>query len=184
MAAAALAYRPTVTEDASADRAEDRTWPPNWRFRVGPLSPGPAVVFDIDGVLSDAAGRQHFIERGWQDWDAFFDACGEDPLVTEVARLLELLDPALRIVLLTGRPLRVRPQTLAWLQRYQLRWDLLVMRDRGEYARAAVFKRAAVEDLRRIGLDLRLAFEDDPRNRDMFHRAGVPCIYIHSGYYD
>lgn len=142
------------------------------------------MVFDIDGVLSDAAGRQHYLEWGRRDWDAFFDACGEDPLVAEIARLLSLLDPALRIVLLTGRPLRVQPQTVAWLERYELRWDLLVMRDRGEYARAAIFKRAAVDELRAAGLDLRLAFEDDPRNREMFHRAGIPCVYIHSGYYD
>lgn len=157
--------------------------PANWRYRDGPLSPGAAVVFDIDGVLSDAAGRQHYLEWGRYDWDAFFDACGEDPLVDEVARLLSLLDPTLRIVLLTGRPLRVQPQTVAWLERYQLRWDLLVMRDRGEYARAAVFKRAAVDQLRAAGLQLQLAFEDDPRNREMFHRAGIPCVYIHSGYY-
>ena len=32
--------------------------------------------------------------------------------------------------------------------------------------------------------DLRLAFEDDRRNVDMFHAEGVPCVYIHSGYYD
>ena len=30
----------------------------------------------------------------------------------------------------------------------------------------------------------RLAFEDDPRNVHMFHTQGVPCIYIHSGYYE
>ena len=157
---------------------------PNWSWREGPLSPGEAVVFDIDGVLSDAAGRQHFIERGRRDWDAFFEACGEDPLVDEVARLLELLDPALAVVLLTGRPLRVRPQTLAWLSRYRLRWDLLVMRDRGDYSQVSRFKQGAVSELRAFGLDLRLAFEDDPRNRDMFHAEGVPCIYIHSGYYE
>lgn len=157
---------------------------PNWSWRHGPVDPGPAVVFDIDGVLSDAAGRQHYIERGRRDWDAFFEACGEDPLVDELSRLLELLDPDLRVVLLTGRPLRVRPQTLAWLARYGLRWDVLVMRDRGDYAQVSRFKRGAVDDLRAYGLDLRLAFEDDPRNRDMFHDAGIPCIYIHSGYYE
>ena len=135
-------------------------------------------------MLSDAAGRQHYIERGRRDWDAFFEACGEDPLVDEVARLLELLAPELAVVLLTGRPLRVRPQTLAWLARYGLRWDLLVMRDRGDYAQVSTFKRGAVEDLRTYGFDLRIAFEDDPRNRDMFHTQGVPCIYIHSGYYE
>ncbi|MDA8269375.1 MAG: hypothetical protein M0Z63_08800 [Actinomycetota bacterium] len=159
-------------------------WPQSWRWRDVPPGPGRAVVFDIDGVLSDALGRQHFLEHGRRDWDAFFDACGDDPLVTEVARLLELLDGSLRIVLLTGRPLRVQPQTLAWLGRYQLRWDLLIMRDRDEHARAAAFKHAAVGGLRRAGLEPVLAFEDDPRNRDMFHRAGIPCVYIHSGYYE
>jgi hypothetical protein len=157
---------------------------PNWRWRSEPIPPGPAVVFDIDGVLSDAAGRQHFIESHRRDWDAFFDACGEDPLVDDVARLLGLLEPSLGIVLLTGRPIRVMPQTLAWLSHNALRWDLLVMRDRGDYAHAASFKRRSVTEFREYGMDLRIAFEDDPRNRDMFRSEGVPCIYIHSGYYD
>ena len=142
------------------------------------------MVFDLDGVLSDAASRQHFLEGGRRDWDAFFEACGDDPLIDEVARLLELLDPALRIVLLTGRPQRVRPQTIAWLERYQLRWDLLVMRDYGDYSVAREFKRRSVEELRSFGFDLRLAFEDDRRNLAMFRAEGVPCVYIHSGYYD
>ena len=142
------------------------------------------MVFDIDGVLSDAASRQHFIERGRRDWRAFFDACGDDPLIEEVARLVELLDPGLRVVLLTGRPQRVQPQTLAWLERYGLRWDLLIMRDVGDYSAAREFKRDTVAQLRAHGFDLRLAFEDDRRNLEMFRSEGVPCLYIHSGYYD
>jgi hypothetical protein len=141
-------------------------------------------VFDLDGVLSDAVSRQHFIEGGRRDWDAFFEACGDDPLIDEVARLLELLDPSLRIVLLTGRPVRVQPQTLAWLDRYRLRWDLLVMRDFGDYSAARQFKRRSVAELRQYGFDLKLAFEDDRRNLEMFRAEGVPCVYIHSGYYD
>ena len=145
------------------------------------------MVFDIDGVLSDAAGRQHYIEAGVgrrRDWDAFFEACGEDPLIEEVAQLLDLLDADLRIVLLTGRPIRVQSQTVAWLQRYRLRWDLLVMRDYGDYAAAREFKRWTVGEFRRYGFDLRLAFEDDRRNLEMFRAEGIPCVYIHSGYFD
>ncbi|MDP9073245.1 MAG: hypothetical protein M3N98_03540, partial [Actinomycetota bacterium] len=149
-----------------------------------PVAGGPAVVFDLDGVLSDAASRQHFIEGGRRDWDAFFEACGDDPLVDEVARLLELLDPGLAVVLLTGRPARVQAQTLGWLDRYQLRWDLLIMRHFGDYDAALVLKRQAIADLRGSGFDLRLAFEDDRRNAEMFRTEGVPCVYIHSGYYD
>jgi len=156
----------------------------SWRWRDGPVQPGPSVVFDMDGVLSDAASRQHFLEAGRRDWDAFFAACGDDPLIEEVADLLSLLDRRLCIVLLTGRPASVEPQTLAWLEHHDLRWDLLVMRDEGDYAAALRFKRSSVADLRRYGMELCLAFEDDRRNLEMFRAEGVPCVYIHSGYYE
>lgn len=158
--------------------------PGNWCWRVGPEVPGPAVVFDVDGVLSDAASRQHFLEPGRRDWEGFFDACGDDPLIEEVATLLALLDPALQIVLLTGRPVRVQPQTRSWLERFDLRWDLLIMRDYGDYTAAREFKRQTVGQLRSRGFDLRLAFEDDRRNLEMFREEGVTSVYIHSGYYD
>lgn len=141
-------------------------------------------MFDLDGVLSDAVSRQHFLESERRDWRGFFDACGEDALIDEVACLLSLLDGDLQIVLLTGRPVRVQPQTLAWLGRYELRWDLLIMRNFGDYRAAREFKRLTVHALRDAGFDLRLAFEDDRRNLEMFRSEGVPCVYIHSGYYD
>jgi phosphoglycolate phosphatase-like HAD superfamily hydrolase len=156
----------------------------NWHWRDGPVAAGPAVVFDLDGVLSDAASRQHYLEGPGRDWDAFFEACGDDPLIEEVARLLDLLDTDLVIVLLTARPFRVQPQTLAWLHRYGLRWDLLVMRDYGDYGAAREFKRRAVVQLRAAGFDLVLSFEDDRRNVAMFREEGISCVYVHSGYYD
>lgn len=158
--------------------------PEHWTWREGPVEAGPAVVVDIDGVLSDAAGRQHYIENSIPDWRAFFDACGDDPLIEEVKVLLDLLDPALAVVLLTARPSRVHHLTEAWLHRYEIRWDLLIMRPWGDYAQSPAFKREAIDDLRRYGFELRLAFEDDRRNVTMFHQRGVPCVYIHSGYYD
>jgi FMN phosphatase YigB (HAD superfamily) len=156
----------------------------NWRYREKPLDPGRTVVFDIDGVLSDATSRQHFLERGRRNWDAFFEACGEDAIIEEIARLLELLDSSLQVVLLTGRPLRVRPQTLAWLEHFGLRWDLLIMRDWGDYSHVTAFKQAVVEDLRAAGHDIQLALEDDPQNHAMYVAEGIPCVYIHSGYYE
>ncbi len=156
----------------------------SWRWRSAPVPAGRAVVFDMDGVLSDAASRQHFLQPGRRDWDAFFAACGDDPLIEDVATLLSLLDPSLCVVLLTGRPAAVEPQTLRWLAHHDLRWDLLIMRDAGDYAAALRFKRQSVARLRTAGLELTLAFEDDRRNLEMFRAEGVPCVYIHSGYYD
>jgi len=133
--------------------------------------------------LSDAAGRQHFLERRPKDWDGFFAAAGNDPLIDQVARLVELLDPAVLVVLLTARPARVRPATLDWLARHGVRWDLLVMREDGDFRPSHEAKLDAVRALLGVGFDLRLAVDDDPRNAAMFRAEGVPCLELHSGYY-
>jgi len=142
------------------------------------------VVFDVDGVLADAQGRQHHLEWGRGDWDAFFDACAEDPVIHEVETLLGLLDRDLQVLLVTARPSRVRDLTLSWLDHHELRWDLLVMRPSREFSPAVGFKRDVVAELRAEGFALELALEDDPRNRAMYLAEGVPCLYVHSGYYD
>jgi hypothetical protein len=160
------------------------SYPDHWIWRDGPVEPGRAAVIDLDGVLSDAASRQHYLEAPRRDWRAFFDACGEDRVIEEVRVLLDLLDHALRIVLLTARPQRVHELTEAWLGRYRIRWDLLLMRPWGDYELSRDFKQSSVWDLRAYGLELALAIEDDRRNVEMFRAEGVPCIYFHSGYYD
>lgn len=158
--------------------------PEHWRWREGPVEPGPVAVVDIDGVLSDATRRQHYLEAPRRDWRSFFDACGEDPVIEEVKVLLDLLDPRLGIVLLTARPERVHHLTEAWLRRYRIRWDLLLMRPWGDYDQSRDFKHASVGELRAYGFELHLAIEDDRRNVEMFRGERVPCIYFHSGYYD
>ena len=141
------------------------------------------MVVDLDGTLSDASGRQHFLDRRPKDWDGFFDAVGDDPVVAHVARLVECLDPSLLVVLLTARPVRVRAKTVAWLDAGALRWDLLVMREDRDFRASPDAKRDAARALRGVGFDLRLAVDDDPRNAAMFEAEGIPCLYVHSGYY-
>ena len=143
------------------------------------------MIFDVDGVLSDASARQHFLAGpGRKDWKGFFDACGDDLPIEEAIRLTWLLDPGVTVMLLTGRPLRVQARTLTWLEKYQPKWDVLVMRPAGDYSAALEFKRQTVADLRERGFDVRLAVEDDRRNQEMFRAEGVPCLYLHSGYYE
>jgi len=89
-----------------------------------------------------------------------------------VARLLELLDSSLAVILLTGRPGRVRPQTLAWLERYGLRWDLLVM-PTGDYAFVTDFKQGWWRTCA-VTLRLRLASRRSS-NHAMYVRGCCPA---------
>ena len=158
-------------------------YPRTWTWRAAAKASGPAVVFDIDGVLADASGRQHHLAGLRRDWDAFFAECGEDPIIPQVARLLELVSPELVVILLTARPARVRAQTLEWLASHGLGYDLLIMREAGDRRPARDFKRVETLGLRTCGFEVRLAVEDDPANLEMFESEGVPCLYVHSGYY-
>ena len=157
--------------------------PDNWRWHVDKVEPGRAVVFDVDGVLADASHRQHLITGYRHDWMAFFDECGKDGLIAETAQLAALLDPSVQVILLTARPSRVEAITVDWMGRHGVRWDLLIMREYGDYSYARDFKQYTVAELRAYGFELQLALEDDPRNQAMFEREGIPCVYIHSGYH-
>ena len=58
------------------------------------------------------------------------------------------------------------------------------MRDRGNNTGVDKFKREVLNQLNEDGYNVRLAVDDDPKNHAMYVKAGVPCIYIHSGYYN
>ena len=155
----------------------------NWLYRDEDAISSEAVIFDIDGVLADASARQHFVRGSQPDWEGFFNACNDDPLIDEVAELLKVIDGKFSVVLLTGRPLSVQEKTRNWIEHHGIRWDLLIMRNSGDYAAARNFKRGEIVKLRSQGMTLRLGFEDDARNVEMFTEEKVPCVYLHSGYY-
>jgi phosphoglycolate phosphatase-like HAD superfamily hydrolase len=157
--------------------------PENWWWRNGMVTPGRAVVFDIDGVLADAAHRQYLVTGARRNWDLFFEMCGKDDLIEPVATTGRLLSPDLHVILLTARPSWVARETIEWCARNDVRWDLLIMREYGDYSMARDFKHFTVDELRQFGFELELAYEDDQRNVDMFEGCGIPCVYIHSGYH-
>ncbi len=136
----------------------------------------------MDGVISDARHRQHLLRAN--RWDAFFSECGQDPPLLPAAVLLTSIDPNLTVVLLTARPMRVQPHTLKWLRKHQMRWDLLIMSPPDARGNSQTYKADEVNNLRDYGFDLLYALDDDPRNVEMFTAHNVPCLYIHSGYYE
>lgn len=158
------------------------TIPATWQWREAPKPAAPCVIVDIDGVLADGAHRQHLVQA--KQWPAFFDAAVGDAPIAETAVLLRLFDADLTVVLLTGRPVRIRHDTVAWLAEHGYRWDLLVMKEDRDYRPSRLSKRDAVVDLRNAGLTPVLALDDEPGNVAMFRAEAIPCLYVHSGYYD
>ena len=157
------------------------------------------MIVDVDGVLSDASGRQHLLLGIDRSWEAFFEASIDDPPIPEGIALSAALAAGpgpdqgagfpdcegkqRPTVLLTARPARLVHTTVAWLERHKVQWDLLVMRIDGDNRSSPDVKRDALADLRATGHRPDLAVDDDPRNAEMYRSEGVPVVYMYSGYY-
>ena len=158
------------------------TGPSHWTWRSSPIDGGPAVVVDVDGVISDARHRQELVRD--RRWEEFFDGCPDDPPLESTVALVRSLDPEIAVVLLTARPWRLLDDTVLWLNTHKVSWDLLILRPPKSSGPSRAYKAKEVDQLRQHGFSLVCALEDDPRNVEMYAEANVPCVYIHSGYYE
>jgi len=133
------------------------------------------AVVDIDGVLADVRHRLHHVESPPKDWDAFFAAAPDDPLLEQghftATRLAEVFD----VVYLSGRPERCREDTLAWLRSHGLPAGDLLLRPPGDRRPARLLK---VEVLDRLSADRSVAVlvDDDPMVLDAARRAGYDVL--------
>ena len=144
-----------------------------------------AVVWDLDGTLSDDKARAHFVEveQGRaRDWRSYFDAIDTDPPIAASMEVLFALHAAgLRILFLTARPEYTRPKTERWLRANGLtEYDALLMRPAGDTRPAGFFKAEVVARLRRE-YELVCAFEDRIDVADMLREAGVPVFLYGAG---
>ena len=148
------------------------------------LSKGSEVIiFDLDGVISDAAHRQHFLKGTERDWDGFFSACTDDPPIISGVKLINVLNKYHKTIILTARPSSVQSKTVNWLKRHSVVWDVLIMRSDDDHRQSSEMKLTALNQIRDAGYDPVLVFDDDPKNIAMFLEQEVPAISVHSGYY-
>lgn len=144
-----------------------------------------AVVWDLDGTLSDDRARAHYVdvERGRKrDWHSYFDAIDEDPPIAASIELLHALRIAgVRIVFLTGRPEYTRPKTERWLKANGLDdFDRLLMRPNGERRHAGEFKVDEIQKLRQE-YELVCAFEDRMDVAEHLRASGLPVFLYGAG---
>lgn len=144
-----------------------------------------AVVWDLDGTLSDDRARAHFVEveeGKKRDWTSYFDALVDDPPIAASMEVLRAMHAAgCRIVFLTGRPEHTRKATERWLKANGLTGhDVLLMRPAGDYRPSGAFKVDEIARLR-AKYELVCAFEDRIDVADAIRGAGVPVFLYGAG---
>ena len=165
--------------------ADDSVPRPSRAAETVPRTRPRAMIWDLDGTLSDDKARAHFVEveRGRaRDWRSYFDAIDTDPPIAASMEVLRAMHAAgIRILFLTGRPEYTRGKTVRWLEANGLtEYDALLMRPEGERRPAGFFKAEVVERLRR-DYELVCAFEDRIDVAEQLRQAGVPVFLYGAG---
>jgi hypothetical protein len=133
------------------------------------------AAVDIDGVLADVRHRLHHLDRSPKDWEGFFAAAVEDPLLEQGRHTVTRLAEGYDVVYLSGRPERCREDTEAWLRRHDLPRGDVLLRPAGDRRPARLTK---IETLRRLARDraVGLLVDDDPDVLEAARRAGFDVL--------
>lgn len=132
-----------------------------------------AYLFDIDGTLA------HIVPGGRSPYDG--TRVGEDSLDPAVASLLNYLEPAFQIVLVSGRSEEYRAQTEEWLKRNGVLYDALHMRPAGDTRKDDVVKAELFDRHIRDRYWVQGVFDDRKRVVDMWRTLGLKCFQVQDG---
>jgi len=104
-------------------------------------------VLDIDATLSDTSRRIHFLQKRPKDWDSFFAHAKDDAVLDEGLAVATTLAADHEIVYLTGRPERLRRDTLKWFEDNSFPGGKLLMRGNNDRRPSVMMKLARLRTL-------------------------------------
>ena len=137
-------------------------------------------VFDLDGTLALVDHRRPALDANRPDWHAFNKASLFDPPSEAVVRVARALAKEYEIWIVSGRSDAVERETRGWLSKYEVPFDLLLMRSAADHRADHVLKREWA--IKYDFVDNVLAVFDD---RDavvaMWRELGIPCFQVAPG---
>ncbi len=140
-----------------------------------------AVIFDIDGTLSDNAPMRDVPGpppgQDPPNWDAWMSQTTELEAREWVRDATHQLGPDEVAVMLTARDEKYEEMTRAWLGRSGARVDDLHMRPRGDSRPDWEYKEEALDRLERV-YDIQWAAEDNPAVVAMMEERGYPTVRV------
>jgi hypothetical protein len=135
----------------------------------------PYAVLDIDATLSDTSQRIHFLERKPKDWDSFFAHAKDDAVLDEGLAVATTLGAEHDIVYLTGRPERLRRDTVKWLKDNGFPDGKLLMRGNNDRRPSVMMKLARLRTLAQERA-IAVLVDDDVKVCAAAEKAGYPVM--------
>lgn len=149
------------------------------------------VVVDIDGTIAKVGERLKYIQQTPKDYEAFYNACDEDEVITPIADLVDTLTCHYYIVFCTGRKEYCYEKTYEWLKKYILGSDTknspLLMRDKNDNRHDTEVKPELLfkwmRENRYTQENIAFILEDRTSMVNKWRELGFTCLQVANGDY-
>lgn len=155
------------------------------RAPISSTSKRGTICIDLDSTLCDTSPRHHLIAepREDTDWVAYSLACENDMPIPGACRLVQLLAPHYRIVIVSSRDEAARQLTEAWLAAQGVPYDELILGGVDGAPRGLEdFKVHHVGGLVGRGEQVALMVDDLPSLPVAMQLLGVPVLTVRPPY--
>ena len=147
------------------------------------------VIFDLDGTLALIDDRRKISTKpdGKMNWDVFFDPKNIDldkPNGAVIKMAQTLKDAGNRIVILSGRSKATKDATKAWLNKFNVPFDVLKMRPTSnefKFMPDDKLKQMWLDNLFTDKNDIVCVFDDRQKVVDMWRSNGLTCMQVAPG---
>ncbi|SER26378.1 HAD superfamily, subfamily IIIB (Acid phosphatase) [Faunimonas pinastri] len=150
----------------------------------------PCIIMDIDGTLSNAEHRVHLLGGRTNsaidqapDWEAFLAAAADDTVNEEIKLLNNAMSAHVPVFICTGRKDDQLEMTSAWLKKFGITYNFLLMRDRRDRRPDTEIKKEMLDQIRETGFEPLFAVEDRKSVTAMWRENGVRCLQVCEGDY-
>lgn len=144
-----------------------------------------SIIVDLDGTLANLDHRVHLVQNKPPQWDAFFELCDKDTLITPVATLVNTMynSDLFQIVILSGRMETVRAKTERWLEVNGVYYHHLVMRKKGDFRPDHIVKKEMLFKApnEKVKDDILFILEDRDLVVKMWRDLGYTCLQVADG---
>ena len=136
-----------------------------------------AVIFDLDGTLTDVTHRVHHVKSNPINWKSFNDLMVHDSLNHWCFELIDAMKlKGYKIIFVTGRGEDYRVHTVEWLKKHQVIYDELYMRPLNDFREDSDVKESLYND--HIKQNNRVLFVVDDRKSvvERWRKLELVCL--------
>lgn len=136
-----------------------------------------AVIFDIDGTLSNNDKRQNILKKDPNNWNKFLEEMGNDPINKEIYEIYNIIKQSnnYKMLIVSGRSDKYKKLTENWLIWNNIEFDELYMRKENDCRSDVEIKK---EILNKIKQKYKISFVFDDRSSvvKMWRNEGLICF--------